>query len=315
MTADAVAAALEEARFDARQASRHEHLADDARRRAELAEWERLARLLAAAGPGAVYDPEGDDVARAELAADAAAAAARQVDLREQARIEARADELQALRELGTLAQAEPQPGDEAVRDLLTRRAGHYVQTDVDAWFAHALATGRGHYADPAARQAATDLLPYPVLTHAALLAALARLQPGTGVDQLAFAGRLATADPEATADLVAFLTSRRDGCHADGGRALHPPRSVTPRVTPPPNRPECCNRRSKRIMGTPEAWSVGRVGVSRLPGSPARRADLGRFRGERDSVTPARISPTVSAAPGPGRLLARHLSPEPATP
>ncbi|MEC3992013.1 hypothetical protein VSR01_00015 [Actinacidiphila sp. DG2A-62] len=92
------------------------------------------------------------------------------------------------------------------MRDLLTRRAGHYVQRDLDAWFAHALATGRGHYADPAARQAAADLLPRPILTHAALLAALARLQPGTDVDHLAFAGRLANADPEAAADLAAFL-------------------------------------------------------------------------------------------------------------
>jgi|GEM_PF-4037247 len=211
MTADAVAAALEEARFFARQASRHEDLADDPRSLAELAEWERIDQLLAAAGPGAVYDPQSDDVARAELAADAAAAAAREAELREAARIEARADELQALRELGTLAQAEPCPGDEAVRDLLTRRAGGYVQADVDAWFAHALATGRGHYADPAARQAAAGLLPRPIPTHAALLAALARLQPGADVgdvdvDQLAFVGRLAAADPDAAADLVAFL-------------------------------------------------------------------------------------------------------------
>ncbi|XQE90375.1 hypothetical protein ACN24M_39125 [Streptomyces microflavus] len=55
-------------------------------------------------------------------------------------RIAARADELQALRELGTLDQAEPREGDEAVRDELTRQAGGYVQDDVDAWFAGALA-------------------------------------------------------------------------------------------------------------------------------------------------------------------------------
>jgi hypothetical protein len=155
MTADAVAAALDDARFFARQDSRHEDLADDPRGRAELAEWERIDQLLAAASPSAVYDPQSDDVARAEP--DAAAAAAREAELREAARIEARADELQALRELGTLAQAKPQQGDEAVRDLLTRRAGHYVQADVDAWFAHALATGRGHYADPAARPPPTS--------------------------------------------------------------------------------------------------------------------------------------------------------------
>jgi hypothetical protein len=215
MDADAVARALDDARFDARQTSRHEDLAGDVRGRAELGEWERLEQLLAAAGPGAVYDPDNDDVIQAELAADAAAAAARQAELHEAARIEARADELQALRELGTLAQAEPLEGDEAVRDLLTRRASHYVQPDVDAWFAHALAAHRAHRAhraDPAARQAATDLLPRPVLTHAALLAALTRLDPGTGVDQLAFAGRLANADTEATADLAAFLTRAAGG-------------------------------------------------------------------------------------------------------
>ncbi|MEU0744586.1 hypothetical protein [Streptomyces sp. NPDC006134] len=78
MDAGAVAAALEEARFDARQASWFEDLADDVRGRAELAEWERLAQLLAAAPSGIVYDPDTDEVVQAELAADAAAAAARE---------------------------------------------------------------------------------------------------------------------------------------------------------------------------------------------------------------------------------------------
>ncbi|MEU2337158.1 hypothetical protein ABZ608_26800 [Streptomyces sp. NPDC013172] len=68
--------------------------------------------------------------------------------MREAARIAARADELQALRELGTLEQTEPREGDEAVRDELTRRVG--VQEDVDAWLARALAAHRGPYADPA---------------------------------------------------------------------------------------------------------------------------------------------------------------------
>ncbi|ROQ65334.1 hypothetical protein EDD95_7956 [Streptomyces sp. CEV 2-1] len=207
MDAGAVAAALEEARFDARQNSRHEDLGDDVRGRAELAEWERLTQLLADAAPGTVYAPEADDVVRAELAA-AAAAAAREAELREAARIAARADELQALRELGTLEQTEPRHGDEAVRDELTRRAGSYVQVDVDAWFAYALAARLGHYRDPAAREDAAGLLPAPVLAHAALLAELARLVPGVGVgvDQLAFAARLAQADPAATAQLADFL-------------------------------------------------------------------------------------------------------------
>ncbi len=144
MTAQAAAAALGVARFDARQNSRHEDLAGDERGQAELGEWERIVQLLADAPRGTVYDPEADDVVRAELAAaDAAAAAAREAELRDAMRIAARADELQALRELGTLDQAEPRTGDEAVREELTRRAGGYIQADVDTWLARALATHR----------------------------------------------------------------------------------------------------------------------------------------------------------------------------
>ncbi|MFJ4710136.1 hypothetical protein ACIP6I_35625 [Streptomyces anulatus] len=210
MTAEAAAAALDLARFDARQNSRFEDLATDERGPAELGEWERIARLLADAAPGTVYDPDTDDVVRAELAADAAAAAAREAEVREAMRIAARADELQALRELGTLDQAEPREGDEAVRDELTRRAGGYIQDDVDTWLAHALASHLGHYQDPAARETAAGLLTSPVLAHAALLAELVRLVPDAGVDQLAFAARLATTEPEAAGDLAAFLTRAR---------------------------------------------------------------------------------------------------------
>ncbi len=122
MTAEAAAAALDVARFDARQNSRFEDSALDERGPAELGGWERIVQLLADATAGTVYDPDTDDVVRAELAADAAAAAAREAELREAMRIAARADELQALRELGTLDQAEPREGDEAVRDEITRR-------------------------------------------------------------------------------------------------------------------------------------------------------------------------------------------------
>ncbi|MER8098489.1 hypothetical protein [Streptomyces goshikiensis] len=216
MDAGAAAAALEHARFDARQASRYEDLADDLRGPAELAEWERIGAVLAAAGPGAVYDPDVDDVVQAERAADAAAADAREAELREAVRIAARANHLQVLRDLGTLHQAEPAEGDEAVRDELTRRAGGYVQADVDAWLARALAAHRGHYRDPAAREAAAGLLHPPVLAHAALLAALSQLVAGADVDQLPFAARLATADSEAAGELAAFLTR----AHAPGSRA-----------------------------------------------------------------------------------------------
>ncbi|MGC5041106.1 hypothetical protein ACLQ2C_36825 [Streptomyces sp. DT73] len=205
MTHTEAAAALEDAHFAARQDSRHEDLANDERGPAELAEWERITQLLA--GSDDVYDPQGDVVVQAELAADAAAAAAREAELRKAMRIAARADELQALRELGTLEQTEPRDGDEAVRDELTRRAGGYVQADVDAWLAHALAAHLGHYRDPAAREEAAGLLTPPVLAHAALLAELARLVPGADVNELAFAARLATTEPEAAGALAAFLT------------------------------------------------------------------------------------------------------------
>ncbi|MFH9969609.1 hypothetical protein ACH4PR_51760 [Streptomyces mirabilis] len=204
MDACAVAAALEEARFDARQDSRHEHLADDDRGRAELAEWERIDQLLADAAPNAAYDPGADDVVQEELADDAAAAAAREAELRE----------------LGTLEQTEPREGDEAVRDELTRRARSYVQTDIDGRLAHALAAHLGHYRDPAARAAAAGLLPPPVLAHASLLAELAPLTPGADVGQLAFAARLAAAAPEAAGDLAAYLARARSerGRRAYGG-------------------------------------------------------------------------------------------------
>ncbi|MFE4580177.1 hypothetical protein [Streptomyces chartreusis] len=172
------------------------------------------AQLLTAAPQGTAYDPGADAVVQAELAADAAAAAVREAGLREAARIAARADELQALRELGTLEQTEPRDGDEAVRGELTRRAGGYVQADVDGWLAHALAAHLGHYRDPAAREAAAGLLTPPVLVHAALLAELARLVPGADVGQLAFAARLATNETEAAGALAAFLTcARPEGC------------------------------------------------------------------------------------------------------
>ncbi|MFJ5048274.1 hypothetical protein [Streptomyces sp. NPDC088719] len=48
---------------------------------------------------GRRYDPDTDDVVQAELVVDAAAAAAREAELREAMRIAARADELQALRD------------------------------------------------------------------------------------------------------------------------------------------------------------------------------------------------------------------------
>ncbi|MET9016700.1 hypothetical protein ABZX74_38410 [Streptomyces olivaceoviridis] len=147
-------------------------------------------------------------------------AAAWEAELRKAARTAAHADELQALRELGTLEQTEPRDRDGAVRDELTRRAGGYVQAEVDAWLAHALAAHLGHYRDPAAREEAAGLLTPPVPAHAALLAELARLVPTAAPGELAFAARLATAEPEATADLAALLTRATEPTGTEGSPA-----------------------------------------------------------------------------------------------
>lgn len=104
------------------------------------------------------------------------------------------------------------------MREALVRRAGGYVQQDVDDWLAYVAATGRGHYADPAARQVAADVIPGTLLTHIALLAALTHLQPDASADQLAFAGRLVNCDPEAASSLSAFLHQARRASCVSGG-------------------------------------------------------------------------------------------------
>ncbi|MFJ9717483.1 hypothetical protein ACIRPQ_16320 [Streptomyces sp. NPDC101213] len=86
MTAVDVAQALEDARFLARRDAGHEPPADDERGRAELAEWERIGRLLATAAADTVYSPDSDDVVRAERAAAAAPPDARDAEPREAAR-------------------------------------------------------------------------------------------------------------------------------------------------------------------------------------------------------------------------------------
>ncbi|MFJ4632878.1 hypothetical protein [Streptomyces sp. NPDC088847] len=142
--------------------------------------------MLAVAVQGTVYDFDADVVVQAEFAADPAATAAWVAEFREAARIAVRADELQALGEPGTLEQAGHCDGDEAALDKLTRRVGGYIQADVHAWLAHALAAPPGHHRDLAAREAAADLLT-PTVAHAALLTELARLLPGVA-DHLMFA-------------------------------------------------------------------------------------------------------------------------------
>ncbi|MCX4734635.1 hypothetical protein [Streptomyces sp. NBC_01363] len=102
------------------------------------------------------------------------------------------------------------------------------MQRDIDAWLAHALAAHLGHYRDRAAREKAARLLSPPLLAHAGLLTELIHLAPGAGVDQLAFAARLATTEPDATDALAVFLAHAR----ADASRP-HP--APPPRCFPDP--------------------------------------------------------------------------------
>jgi hypothetical protein len=204
MTHAEAAAALEDARFQNRQDARHEDLAHDERGPAELAEWERSAQLLA--GTADVYDPDGDLVVHAEREAGVAAAVAREAEQRRLQQLTERAEEIERLVQEQGLAGTEPREGDEAVRNEIARRSGWQVPDAVDGWLAQALAAHRGHYADPAARAQAADLLPDEVTVHAALLSTLAHLAPAAGVNQLAFAARLTQADPHATAQLADLL-------------------------------------------------------------------------------------------------------------
>ncbi|MER6169218.1 hypothetical protein [Streptomyces violaceorubidus] len=69
MTATEAAAALEDAQLQQHMDRDRENLADDERGPAEVAEWERIAQLLATTG--GTYDPKADAVVQDELAAEA----------------------------------------------------------------------------------------------------------------------------------------------------------------------------------------------------------------------------------------------------
>ncbi|MFE9968452.1 hypothetical protein [Streptomyces sp. NPDC005525] len=205
MTHTEAAAALENAKFDRRQDLRHEESADDGGRgEAEFAEWERITQLLAATG--GAYDPGADAVVQDELAVEAAAAEAREAEQLRLQQLADRADEIERLVQEDVLAGTEPREGDEAARHEIARRSGWQTPDAVDGWLAHALAAHLGHYADPAARTVAADLLPAEVSVHAALLSALAHLAPAADVEILEFAARLAQAGPHATAQLAELL-------------------------------------------------------------------------------------------------------------
>ncbi|WP_237409060.1 hypothetical protein [Streptomyces sp. M2CJ-2] len=102
--------------------------------------------------------------------------------------------------ERGVFTRPAPKSARAQVKFLLTRAKGS----------TKALAAYLGHYRGPAAREAAASLLTSSILAHVALLAELARLVPGVGVDQLAFAAGLATTEPEAAGALAVFLARAR---------------------------------------------------------------------------------------------------------
>ncbi|MFE7614297.1 hypothetical protein [Streptomyces sp. NPDC057496] len=207
MTSGEAAAALEDAELRAHLDRRDESAFDDGgRREAEFAEWRRIVQLLAATG--GVYDPDTDPVVQEELAEDRRREEAEQQHRQEQRQLADRADDLLTLAGAGRLDRTvASRPGDEAARALLDDY--DYRVPAVDDWLAHALATHRGHYADPDTRTAAATLLPAPVRAHAALLAALARTGAPADDSELEFVGRLAQADPDATAALAAWLNTR----------------------------------------------------------------------------------------------------------
>ncbi|MEU7384131.1 MULTISPECIES: hypothetical protein [unclassified Streptomyces] len=81
MTATEAAAALEDAELQQHIDRDREDLADDERGPAEVSEWRRIAQLLATTG--GTYDPKADAVVQDELAAEAAAAAEAEAELRD----------------------------------------------------------------------------------------------------------------------------------------------------------------------------------------------------------------------------------------
>ncbi|MFI6530168.1 hypothetical protein [Streptomyces uncialis] len=214
MTAAEAAAALENAELEQHLDRDREDLAGDERGPAEVAEWRRIAQFLGSAG--GVYDPAADAVVQDGLAADRRAEAAEQQRLQEQRQVAARADELDQLAAAGRLDRTvQSRPGDESARDVLVHRGGYHAPT-VDGWLAQALADRSGHYADPAAREAAGGRLPETVTAHAELLAALAATGAVVRDTELPFIGRIARAAPDAAAQLARWLTQTHTTGPAD---------------------------------------------------------------------------------------------------
>lgn len=111
-----------------------------------LAERERIAGLLADAGPDLVYAPTDDPYVQAKNAANAATAAREEAAAREAlARPTCGRTPRVRLARLNIRSGSGPEEGDETVRQEPTWHAGGYQPQHVDAWLAPSLAAHHGH--------------------------------------------------------------------------------------------------------------------------------------------------------------------------
>lgn len=216
MTATEAAAALEEARLQQHLERDREELADDQRGPAEVAEWERIAQLLATTG--GTYDPQADAVVQDELAAEAAAdAELRDLELElelEQERQERlhsnglpeRAHMLITLEKAGLLGRTDGRYGAEGPLVLHESEDHHaldYLNEYGESYEMFRILEGHG-MAPPRDLEA----VPASVRAHSALLRAMARTGALEGFDA-GHAVRLAKADPDAVLALAAWIEAR----------------------------------------------------------------------------------------------------------
>ncbi|MGK5629159.1 hypothetical protein [Streptomyces sp. URMC 123] len=218
MTATEAAAALEDARLQQHLEREREDLATDERGPAEVAEWERIAQLLATTG--GVYDPQADAVVQYELAAEAAAAAKAEaeaelrdlaLELERQERLHSnglpeRADLLMALEKAGLLGRTDGRYGAEGplvLHELEDLDTLEYLNEYGEFYEMFRILEGHGMAPprDPGA-------VPASVRAHSALLRAMARTGSLEGFDA-GHAVRLAQADPDAVLALAAWIETR----------------------------------------------------------------------------------------------------------
>ncbi|MGW3269082.1 hypothetical protein [Streptomyces sp. NPDC001056] len=216
MTATEAAAALEDARLQQHIDRDREDLADDERGPAEVAEWERIAQLLATTG--GTYDPKADAVVQDELAAEAAAATEAEDELRDlemererQERLHSnglpeRAHMLIALEKaglLGTTGARYGAAGPLVLHDPEDYHALDYLNEYGEFYEMFCILEGYGMAPprDP-------DAVPASVRAHSALLRAMARAGTLEGFD-VGHAVGLAQADPDAVLALAAWIEAR----------------------------------------------------------------------------------------------------------